>query len=63
MNSSLLAEFFEIAAEAAIRADNLQATMYPNLLDVQSAELPRLAFGDITPEQYCDLLTEAAAKN
>lgn len=62
-NFPLLAEFFEVAAGATVRTDNLQATMYPNLLDVQSAELPRLAQGDITPEQYCALLTEAAAKN
>ena len=62
-NFPLLAEFFAIAAKAALRTDNLQATMYPNLLDVQSMELPRLAQGEISPEQYCDLLTEAAAKN
>ena len=62
-NFPLLAEFFEIAATASVRSDNLQATMFPNLLDVQSMELPRLAHGDITPVQYCDLLTEASAKN
>lgn len=59
----LLAEFLEMANAATVRSDNLQATMYPNLLDVQSQELPRLASGDITPEEFCQLLTEAAAKN
>ena len=62
-NFPLLAEFFEITAAARLRTDNLQATMFANLLDVQSIELPRLAQGDISPKEYCDLLTEAAAKN
>lgn len=59
----LLAEFIDQAAAAEIRTDNLQATMYPNLLDVVSQELPRLASGEISPEQYCQILTDAAAKN
>lgn len=59
----LLAEFLDLAATAQVRTDNLQATMYPNLLDVVSQELPRLASGEITPEQYCQILTENAQKN
>lgn len=62
-NFPLLAEFLEMANAAEVRCDNLQATMYPNLLDVQSEELPRLASGDISPEEFCQLLTEAAQKN
>lgn len=59
----LLAEFLDQAAAAKVRTDNMQATMFPNLLDVVSQELPRLASSEITPEQYCQILTDAAAKN
>jgi len=60
---SLLASFLDMANAAQYRSDNLQATMYPNLLDVVSQELPRLASGSITPAQFCQLLTDGAAKN
>ncbi|MDR1894406.1 MAG: extracellular solute-binding protein [Spirochaetales bacterium] len=59
----LLVNFLDQANNAQFRSDNLQATMYPNLLDIVSQELPRLAAGSITPEQFCQLLTEGAAKN
>jgi raffinose/stachyose/melibiose transport system substrate-binding protein len=59
----LLVDFLNQANEAQFRSDNLQATMYPNLLDIVSQELPRLAAGAITPEDFCQLLTEGAAKN
>ena len=59
----LLAEFLAQANGARYRADNLQATMYTNLLDIVSQELPRLAQGNITPEQFCRILTEGAARN
>jgi raffinose/stachyose/melibiose transport system substrate-binding protein len=59
----LLAEFLSQANEARYRADNLQATMYTNLLDIVSQELPRLAQGNITPEVFCRILTEGAARN
>ena len=59
----LLAEFVNLANGARYRADNLQATMYPNLLDIVSQELPRLAQGNITPTEFCRILTEGAARN
>jgi raffinose/stachyose/melibiose transport system substrate-binding protein len=59
----LLVDFLNQANAAQFRSDNLQATMYPNLLDIVSQELPRLASGAITPEQFCQLLTDGAAKN
>jgi hypothetical protein len=37
--------------------------MYTNLHDIVSQELPRLATGNITPEQFCRFLTEGAARN
>lgn len=62
-NYPLLVDFLDQAAGAEKRSDNLQATMYSNLLDVISQELPLLASGEKTPEQFCDALSEAAAKN
>lgn len=59
----LLAEFMDQAAGAKYRSDNLQATMYANLLDVVSQELPRLAAGNINAEEFCRILTEGAVKN
>jgi raffinose/stachyose/melibiose transport system substrate-binding protein len=59
----LLADFLDQANAAQYRSDNLQATMYPNLLDIVSQELPQLASGTITPERFCQLLTDGAAKN
>ena len=59
----LLAEFIGLVNNAKYRADNLQATMFTNLLDIVSQELPRLAQGNITPEQFCRILTEGAARN
>ena len=62
-NFPLLAEFVEALEGAKIRTATTQATMYPNLLDVMSAELPNLANGSMTPEQFAQALTDAAAKN
>jgi raffinose/stachyose/melibiose transport system substrate-binding protein len=59
----LLSEFLEKANTAQLRTDNIQATMYENLLDVVSQELPRLATGNITPAEFCRILTEGAARN
>lgn len=62
-NFPLLAGFVDQAAAATVRSDNLQSTMYPNLLDIVSQELPELYSGDVTPEQFCQILTDEAAKN
>ncbi|MHC1787671.1 MAG: ABC transporter substrate-binding protein [Christensenellales bacterium] len=62
-NFPLLAEFVAALEGANIRTATTQATMYPNLLDVMSAELPNLASGAATPEQFAQTLTDAAAKN
>ncbi len=62
-NFPLLAEFVEALEGANVRSATTQATMYPNLLDVMSAELPNLANGSMTPEQFAQALTDAAAKN
>ena len=59
----LLVDFLDKAADATVRSDNMQATMYSNLLDVVSQELPRLYSNELTPETFCQALTDAAAKN
>ena len=59
----LLAEFLDLANGAKNRADNLQSTMFTNLLDIVSQELPRLAQSNTTPEQFCSTLTDGANKN
>jgi raffinose/stachyose/melibiose transport system substrate-binding protein len=59
----LLVDFLNQANAAQYRSDNLQATMYPNLLDIVSQELPRLASGSISPAQFCQILTAGAARN
>lgn len=62
-NYPLLVEFLDLAEGATVRTDNLQATMYPNLLDVVSQDLPLLASGEMTPTEFCQTLSAEAAKN
>ena len=62
-NYPLLVEFLDLAEGATVRTDNLQATMYPNLLDVVSQDLPLLASGEMTPTEFCQTLSTEAAKN
>lgn len=62
-NFPLLVDFLDLAADASLRTDNLQATMYPNLLDVVSQELPLLASGEIDAAGFCQTLSTEAAKN
>ena len=60
----LLAEFLDLATtEGEKRSDTLQATMYSNLLDVMSQQLPLLASGELDAKGFCQTLTDAAAKN
>ncbi|MDR0886167.1 MAG: ABC transporter substrate-binding protein [Clostridiales Family XIII bacterium] len=59
----LLSEFIELAADAETRTDNMQATMYSNLLDTISQELPRLQSGDIDAKGFCEIMSKDAAKN
>lgn len=59
----LLAEFLELVPGATASSDTLQATMFPNLLDVLSQQFPLLASGQLDAEGFCQTLTDAAAKN
>ena len=57
----LLAEFLDLATtEGEKRSDTLQATMYANLLDVMSQQLPLLASGELDAKGFCQTLTDAA---
>ncbi|MCL2835072.1 MAG: hypothetical protein FWD78_18030, partial [Treponema sp.] len=59
----MLTDFLNLANGAQYRADNLQSTMFTNLLDIVSQELPRLAQGNSTPQEFCQILTDGANKN
>lgn len=59
----LMAEVLEIQDHAEITYGQNQAYWYQNTIDTFSTELPELAYGNITPEEFCAKLSEAAAKN
>lgn len=59
----LLVEFLDKASKATVSTDNMQATMFSNLLDVISQELPRLHSGELDAAGFCQAMTDAAAKN
>lgn len=59
----LLVEFLDKASKATVSTDNMQATMFSNLLDVISQELPRLYSGELDAAGFCQAMTDAAAKN
>jgi len=59
----LMAEVLDIQGKAKITYGQNQAYWYQNVIDVFSTNLPELAYGNMTPEQFCQLLTDAAAKN
>ena len=59
----LLGDFLGQAANASVRSDNMQATMYSNLLDVVSQNLPLLYSGELDAAAFCQTLTDGAAKN
>jgi len=59
----LLADFLVMANEVETRSNDFTSNMFPNVTDVISQQMPALATGDITPEQFAQALTDAAAKN
>lgn len=59
----LLAGFLDKASKATVSTDNMQATIFSNLLDVISQELPRLHSGELDAAGFCQAMTDAAAKN
>ena len=59
----LLAEFLEVSQPAQNRGMHFSDTMYANIHDVLARELPRLAFNEITPAQFTQMLSDEAALN
>lgn len=59
----LMAEVLEIQGKAEVTYGQNQAYWYQNTIDTFSTQLPELAYGNITPEEFCTKLTESAAKN
>ena len=59
----LLGEFLNAAAACDRRASTLTGNMVPGLEDVWDNELPNLAAGVDTPEDFCQVLTDFATAN
>ena len=59
----LMAEVLEIQNQAKMTYGQNQAYWYQNTIDTFSTELPELAYGNITAKEFCEKLTESAAKN
>ncbi len=59
----LMAEVLEIQSKAKWTYGQNQAYWYQNVIDTFSTELPELAYANITPEEFCTKLSEAAQKN
>lgn len=59
----LMAQVLEIQGKAEFTYGQNQAYWYQNTIDTFSTQLPELAYGNITPEEFCQKLTEAAGKN
>ena len=59
----LMARVLEIQNEAEVTYGQNQAYWYQNTIDTFSTELPELAYGNITPQEFCKKLSESAEKN
>ena len=59
----LMAQVLETQNKAEVTYGQNQAYWYQNTIDTFSTELPELAYGNITPKEFCEKLTESAAKN
>ena len=59
----LMAEVLEIQPKAKWTYGQNQAYWYQNVIDTFSTELPELAYANITPEEFCTKLSEAAQEN
>lgn len=59
----LMAQVLELQSKATLTYGQNQAYWYQNTIDTFSTQLPELAYGNITPKEFCTKLTEAAQKN
>ena len=58
-----MAQVLELQNKAEVTYGQNQAYWYQNTIDTFSTELPELAYGNITPKEFCKKLSESAAKN
>ena len=58
----LMAEVLEIQNKAEVTYGQNQAYWYQNTIDTFSTELPELAYGNITPKEFCEKLTQSAER-
>lgn len=59
----LMAEVLDIMSKAVWTYGQNQAYWYQNVIDEFSVQLPELAYGNLTPSEFCSKLSEAAQKN
>jgi raffinose/stachyose/melibiose transport system substrate-binding protein len=59
----LLGEIIKLQGESKISYGNYQSLWYSNVVAELDRQYPLLAAGSITPEQFAQALTDAAAKN
>lgn len=62
-NFPLLGDFLNQASECTLRSNTFTGNMVPGLQDLFSAELPNLANGTYTAEEFCQILTDFATEN
>lgn len=59
----LMAQVLDIQGKAELTYGQNQAYWYQNTIDTFSTQLPELAYGNITAAEFCQKLSESAAKN
>lgn len=59
----LMADILDISAKAKMTYGENQVMWFQNTLDTFSTQLPELAYGKITPKEFCTRMTESANKN
>jgi raffinose/stachyose/melibiose transport system substrate-binding protein len=60
---SQVSDTIELANNASRNINDFQSLWYANVVDEISIQYPRLAQGEITPEEFAQALTDAAQKN
>lgn len=59
----LMAQVLELQAKAKVTYGQNQAYWFQNTIDTFSTMLPELAYGKVTPEEFCQKLSDSAKKN
>ena len=63
VSNPLLVSYLKTINTARISSDNLQSIMYPNAVDEMCQQMTLLYNGSITPEKFCDVLTQFSERN